>query len=527
MVKILAVDDRPENLLALAGVLDSPLYEVIPLRSGEEALRYLLMEDVSEVAVILMDVQMPGTNGFETVKLIKQRERCREIPVVFLTAISTSADHVMQGYHAGSIDYLFKPVDPDLLRLKVDAFVKLHTYHRKIAVQSDMLRNKAEELETANGKLADAESLLKSQNERLEAMVAERTLELRSANEKLLKSQERFKTMFMSSPCLISIRRLSDSAYIDVNESWMHVTGYGAEVIGQCSDVMRMEMDHEHEEARLDKPLRNVSIKYSTKAGEPRDGLLSTEIMEIDEEKCLLEVVVDVTEKALFEKEMARLSELYLIGEMAAGIAHEIRNPMTTIRGFLQLSQSTGGRIEKDHLDMMLAELDRAHGIITEYLSLAKNKQADMRPAELDRIVESIFPLLQAEAIVTGKRIVMECVPCPELLLDEKEIRQLVLNISLNGLEAMSPGGVLTIRVRREQDGVVLHISDQGRGISQENMDKLGRPFFTTKDNGTGLGLAVCYSIAARHRAVIHVASSSTGTEFTIRFPMRTLAAYK
>lgn len=521
MVKILAVDDRPENLLALEGVLASPEYEVISLRSGEEALRYLLVEDISSVAVILMDVQMPGLNGFETVELIKQRERCKDIPVIFLTAISTSNEHVRRGYDAGSIDYLFKPIDPELLRMKVGAFVQLHRYYRKTIEQGKMLQKRATELEESNRRFAEADALLKHQKEKLESIVGERTRDLMLSNIKLRKTQDRFKKMFMSSPCLISIRRSSDGVYIDVNESWKQFTGYGEEAIGKNSNLLALNLEPNDEKLlfRTNRPLRNVKVKYLTRSNEWRDGLLSTETIDIEGDKCVLEVIVDVTEKVRYEKEMTRLSELNLIGEMAAGIAHEIRNPMTTIRGFLQLSQNAGGRMDKEHVEMMLDELDRANSIITEYLSLAKNKQSDMRRMSLNRLLESLYPLIQAEAVMSGKHVQIEYADCAELELDEKEIRQLVLNISLNGLEAMSSGGVLTIRTAMDGPSVLLSIADQGPGISEDNLTKLGRPFFTTKEHGTGLGLAVCYSIAARHRAAIEVESGSGGTTFAVRFP--------
>lgn len=518
MVKILAVDDREANLLALRGVLSSTRHEVITLGSGEAALRYLMRENIDDLAVILMDVQMPGLNGFETVRLIKQRDRCKDIPVIFLTANSMSHEHVRRGYDVGSIDYLFKPVDPGLLKMKVEAFVKLHRYHRKIAEQGEMLRNRALELELSNRKFMEADAQLKHQNERLELKVEERTRELMEANENLQKSQERFRMMFMSSPCPMSIRHISDLKYIDVNESWMQWTGFGPEVIGEAANLLQTKLQPEEWGAEI-RSLRNVKIQYSTRSGEVRDGMISTEIIEIDNHKCLLEVIIDITEQLRFEKEMTRLSELNLIGEMAAGIAHEIRNPMTTIRGFLQLSKGGGGQMVNEHIDIMLEELDRANGIITEYLSLAKNKQTDIRPTSLNRLLESIYPLLHAEAMMSGKHIHIEYGELAELQLDEKEIRQLVLNISLNGLEAMESGGGLTITTYMDKGCGVLQVTDQGHGIGKENMEKLGRPFFTTKEQGTGLGLAVCYSIAARHGAVIDVESSSAGTSFTVRFP--------
>src|SRR5690606_9405782 len=120
----------------------------------------------------------------------------------------------------------------------------------------------------------------------------------------------------------------------------------------------------------LDQTCRNVEVDYVTKKGEVKQGLLSIEIMEIEAEKCAMCVIVDVTERERMKKEMARLERLNLVGEMAAGIAHEIRNPMTTIRGFLQISRNF---LKKEHVDIMLGELNRANEILTEFLTLAKN----------------------------------------------------------------------------------------------------------------------------------------------------------
>ena len=123
MTNILLVDDRPENLLALEGILEPLGQNLLYAHSGEDALRQLLLHDV---AVILLDVQMPGLDGFETAALIKQRERTRHIPIIFVTAISKDEEHVFRGYSAGAVDYVFKPFNPDVLRSKVAVFIELH-----------------------------------------------------------------------------------------------------------------------------------------------------------------------------------------------------------------------------------------------------------------------------------------------------------------------------------------------------------------------------------------------------------------
>jgi len=231
-------------------------------------------------------------------------------------------------------------------------------------------------------------------------------------------------------------------------------------------------------------------------------------------------VITDITERKHYEKELARLDRLNLVGEMAASIGHEVRNPMTTVRGFLQMYRKKGSFLQyKDSFDLMIDELDRANSIITEFLSLAKNKAVNLKRQNLNTILTNLFPLIQADATVTDKYISLQLEEIPELLLDEKEIRQLILNLVRNGLEAMSPGGNLAIRTCMDGGEVVLSVQDQGKGIDSDILEKIGTPFFTTKDNGTGLGLAVCYGIAARHKAVIKIETSPAGTTFLVGFP--------
>ncbi len=232
-----------------------------------------------------------------------------------------------------------------------------------------------------------------------------------------------------------------------------------------------------------------------------------------------------VSERGRMVEDMARLEKLNLIGEMAAGIAHEIRNPMTTVRGFLQmLARKEDASQQKDFYDLMISELDRANSIITEYLLLARNKPIELKQVSLNRIVTALSPLLTADAINMDKSVEFCLGDVQDLYLDEKEIRQLILNLSRNGLEAMSPGGKLTVRTWTDKNQIVLAVEDEGKGIAPDMLKKLGTPFLTTKENGTGLGLAVSYSIAARHNAVIKVESTPKGTKFFVRFKLEEAA---
>jgi CheY-like chemotaxis protein len=139
--KILIVDDRPENLLALEAILQGLGHELVKAHSGEEALKRLLTEDF---ALILLDVQMPGMDGFETATHIKQRERTRDVPIVFLTAIDGEAHQAFRGYAAGAVDYLSKPFDPWVLRAKVGVFIELYERRRELAEQAAELRRQLE-----------------------------------------------------------------------------------------------------------------------------------------------------------------------------------------------------------------------------------------------------------------------------------------------------------------------------------------------------------------------------------------------
>lgn len=227
----------------------------------------------------------------------------------------------------------------------------------------------------------------------------------------------------------------------------------------------------------------------------------------------------DITEKRKIEKEMLRLDRLNIVGEMAAGIGHEIRNPLTTVRGYLQLFQRKTEFVRYgEQLATMIEELDRANSIITEYISLAKDKAVELIPGNLGNILHALFPLLQADAFSRNCKLKMEVSDTCTIQIDEKEFRQLLLNLVRNAFEAMQPGGAVIIKTYCEKDTVVLAVMDTGPGIPEEILTKLGTPFITTKENGTGLGLAICCRIADRHNAEMEIKSTSEGTAVFVKF---------
>ncbi|ODA40247.1 ATP-binding protein [Desulfosporosinus sp. BG] len=251
-----------------------------------------------------------------------------------------------------------------------------------------------------------------------------------------------------------------------------------------------------------------------------RQDMLNKYLLEDLVKERTIELQNEILERQRAETEVVRLDRLRLIGEMAASISHEVRNPMTTVKGFLQLIKHKQDSRDKEYFALMIEELDRANSILSEFLSISRAKATVLEWLNLNEIITSTLPLIQADAQNSDKLITVELNKVPDLPLDLQEIRQLLLNLARNGLEAMSSGGRLTIRTSSTDHDVTLIISDGGKGIEQSLLEKLGTPFFTTKEHGTGLGLAVCYGIASRHNGKISVETCPQGSTFYVQFKL-------
>ncbi|MCW3490129.1 two-component system sensor histidine kinase NtrB [Dethiobacter alkaliphilus] len=236
--------------------------------------------------------------------------------------------------------------------------------------------------------------------------------------------------------------------------------------------------------------------------------------------KNLEHIVSERTKELLdMQTQFSRLSRLDLMGELAGSLGHEIRNPLTTIRGYLQLLLQNKSTTDINTIfEIMIEELDRANEIITEFLSISKSKASEFKDCNLNNIINSLFPLLEARGLMENITIKTELNEIPLLKLDAQLINQLLLNLVHNGLEAMEDGGVLTIRTHRTDDEVVLSVADQGHGVPPEYTEKILNPFFTTKESGTGLGLPVCLTIARKHDAKVKCQSDKNGTTFYVHF---------
>jgi signal transduction histidine kinase len=230
-------------------------------------------------------------------------------------------------------------------------------------------------------------------------------------------------------------------------------------------------------------------------------------------------IVID--QKRELQKQLARLEELNIVSKLAASISHEVRNPLTSVRGFLQLlGRKPDTQHYRAYFELMIEELDRANTIIEEFLSTVRQSGEDKELISLNAILTKLQPILEADALKNDQQIELVLESIPDISVSRRKIKQMILNFVRNAFEAMEKKGVLIIKTFQENGCVVLAIQDTGQGIPPEILAHIGKPFLTTKDQGTGLGLAVCYNIAAEHDAAIHVETGPGGTTFLIRFPV-------
>ncbi|MBJ8203703.1 GAF domain-containing protein [Bacillus cereus] len=347
--------------------------------------------------------------------------------------------------------------------------------------------------------------------DQLESIVEERTRELAAANEKVTSVIECITDGFFILNNKWEFTYVNKHQYFPQRKTAKDVLGKNIwDVFPSEIDTIMYEEFHRAMSERT-----TVHFEFLSTADEYWHEVIA---YPYDDGICC--IFKNITEKKKYEQELKRLSNIDLIGQMAAGISHEIRNPMTTVLGFLQLLKEEN--IYEKHnkyFHLMIEELNRANSIITEFLSMGNTRKLDSQMLDLNSIIRDIIPLIKVDTHNQNKYIQVDTNDIPELLLNRNEIRQLLMNLYRNGLEAMSTGKVLTISTYKEgQNCVVLAVRDQGKGIRPEVLEKLGTPFYTTKENGTGLGLGICYAIAARHNAKVEIQTGSEGTTFFVKF---------
>lgn len=632
-VRILVVDDRQENLLALGEILDNPEYEVVRAQSGEEALKEVLRK---EFAVILLDVQMPGLDGFETAGLIRKRRKSRSIPIIFITAINKEEQYVYKGYTLGAVDYLFKPFDVDILRSKVAVFVDLFQKNRQVKAQARLLqeserRERARQVaevqrrgERRYRNLADFVPQLvwtANSNLRIEyinqralsyfgidiSRAGELQLEDIAHPDDLKDKLLGWRDVLLSGDELVvevRLRRARDQAYRwhlihlqaeqDIRgriRSWL---GTATDIDDQRRTVDALAAEKEQlavtlrsigdgvittdlsgrivlinraaerltgwsSEEALGRPLEDVFVirESGSQAMDPaslgaglsaplrrailvaRDGVeceIADGIMPIrdgdGQVRGTIVVFRDVTDVQRLDEERQKASKLESIGLLAGAIAHDFNNILTAIMGNISLAKlhSAAG----EHIFDRLTEAERAalwaKDLTQQLLTFSKGGAPLRRPLEIGSVVRD-----SAEFACRGSHALCEInIEGPIVVeADEGQIRQVIHNLVLNAQQAMPGGGRVRVTVREATEPMnggrslppgryaEIICADEGGGISDEHMDKIFDPYFTTKQKGSGLGLATSYSIVRKHHGLITVESKvGQGSKFRIYLPL-------
>ena len=542
-VEILIVDDRPENLLALEGILEPLGQRLVRANSGEEALRKLLRHDF---AVVLLDVQMPGMNGFETAQLIKSRERTRYIPIIFLTAISKEEDYVFRGYQMGAVDYISKPFQPDVLRAKVAVFVDLHLKQKRLAEQEAMLR----------------------EGER-------RMTELRHMKE-LLQSEARFREIVSTAMDAIVIFDQQERVTLFNGAAERMFGCAAAKATGQPVGEF---LDGAHSAEALRKicskakaaRARDVSselngiphvasltgrrdggesfpIEASISCFEGKEGVHYTLIlrdisMRIQQEQELKKQST-ILEQTMAELQMANeeLSSRQLDLERAmsarsrfyASMSHELRTPINAVLGYstLLLENIYGPLNDKQTEGIQRTQRAAKHllELVNDVLDLSKIEagKIDLRlqPVAFPALVEELFVTVRPLADKYGSKLSLESdgKGSVTIVSDPRRVRQILLNLLSNAIKF---GGAkpICVQVRRTDDGgVMIAVIDHGEGILPEDQERIFQEFVqlgkTQLQEGTGLGLPISRRLAELlHGSLTLESEMGKGSTFRLTLP--------
>ncbi|WP_244661715.1 response regulator [Mesorhizobium huakuii] len=514
--RILAVDDDERNLLAISEVLAST-GDVICAQSGEEALRYLLKEDF---AVILLDVLMPGIDGYETAALIRQREQSKRTPIIFLTAINKEEAHMLRGYDAGAVDYVFKPFDPIMLRSKVAVFVELHEktleIQRKAATEQALL---AQALQAQKDKL-QAERALRNAEERQDAILS-------------------------SLPVCFHARAAAPPfAARFVTKGVERLTGFSPEDL-TSDPAFGLSRVHPEDLPRLEQALLaakttgsyTCEFRWQCANGEYRifldQGVMSNGSDGREPE--ILGTFLDVTERRGLEDQLLQSQRLDAIGKLTGGLAHDFNNLLAAILSGLGLLERRG--ILDDQARQVVELLRRSANQGTDLVArmLAFSRRQTLKPEAVrlaafgDTMNGLVAPVLgglirfdwQIDDTVWPVRV------------DAGQLELALMNLVFNARDAMPSGGTISVHAQNRSvanrsedvpagDYVVVTVRDTGSGIAPDILTKVIEPFFTTKPvgKGTGLGLSTVYGFMKQSGGTLRIDSVvDRGTSMQLWLP--------
>jgi len=514
--RVLAVDDDERNLLAISEVLGS-ISEVVTANSGEEALRYLLRE---EFAVILLDVLMPGLDGYETASLIRRREQSRRTPIIFLSAINKEDAHMLRGYDAGAVDYVFKPFDPVMLRSKVQVFIELHDKTREVELKAAREQKLLEESLQAHMEKLEAERALRMAEARQEAILSSlplcfhaRSAEPPFAASYVSRGVERLTgfnaASFTGEPDfgLSRIHPEDRDQVIAALSAARHTGAYACEFRWQCADGQyRVFLD------------RGVL---------GRDG--------DDGEPELRGTMLDITEQRRLEGQLLQARRLDAIGKLTGGLAHDFNNLLAAIMsglGLLERQTKFEGQAA-NILEMTRRSARQGADLVNRMLAFSRRQNLKPVAVELPTlgdtmngmVVPVLGGLIRFEWNVDAKTW--------PVLADAGQLELALMNLVFNARDAMPSGGTITVRADNRNlteaseelasgDYVALAIEDTGHGIPAELIAKVIEPFFTTKPvgKGTGLGLSTVYGFAKQSGGTLRIESEvGRGTIMELLLP--------
>ncbi len=349
--------------------------------------------------------------------------------------------------------------------------------------------------------------------------------ERKRAEEELMRREERYRRLVEHSPETVMICRDGVIAYI--NEAGMKLLGGSSkeDLVGRPIIAF---IQHDYHDMIVEQ-LQKVAIGEEVELIEQKFIRLDGKTIDVEvkgiatiyqEQPAVHVIVRDITERKRTQELLQNSEKLTLVGQLAAGIAHEIRNPLTALKGFLQLMQ-TDGLEKKEYFSIMSSELTRIEMIVSELLVLAKPHSTSFKERDLATLLRHVVTLLDTEAILKKVQILLMLeTDIPPICCDENQLKQAFINFLKNGIEAMPNGGDIVIRVQRQGDLVVIRFEDSGVGIPEEQIAKLGEPFYTTKEKGTGLGLMISYRIIENHRGQVRMTSRpGKGTTVEVTIP--------
>ena len=556
---VLIVDDRPENLLALEAILEPLGCAVVRANSGTEALKHLLKQ---EFALILLDVQMPVLDGFETAALIKEREKTRHIPIIFVTAISKESSYIFKGYNVGAVDYISKPFDPDILRSKVSVFMDLWAKTEHIKHQAELLRC-SEERERAQ-EMAEREREL-----------AKRHLAELSASEARLAQFKRTLDATLDSVFIFDATSL---CYLYANQGALKHLGYSEAELLRMTPVDVKPDFNEKKFRELMTTLRrgkHSSLTYQT-SHQRRDGsLVPVEVFvqyvaSHDENPRFVSIVRDITERKRDEEALLSAKEEAeranrAKSEFVAGISHELRTPLNAILGFSKLLLNPRvGPLNDDqraYADDVLHSAEHLLSLINDVLDLSKIEAGkmtlDISPFALAELLEHSLTIVRDKARAHDLTLKTEIAPevssLDSVVGDERKIRQVMYNLLSNATKFTPDGGQILVRaelvspfvdetpvvsngrakrkkafVDKPQTPVVrVSVEDNGIGIAPEHQARIFDAFeqvdgsYTRAQQGTGLGLSLCKRIVEMHGGRLDVQSQEgQGSTFAFTLPV-------